>query len=88
MKKRALIPIMLTNGDEHGDRIALSLADVRLARERIHPHVHRTPILTNKFLDKASGLKLFFKCENFQKTGAFKARGAANAVIRGKWFSL
>ena len=73
---------MQTDAKEH--HFALSLNDVRVARERIKAHIHRTPIFTNKFLDKQSGLQLFFKCENFQKTGAFKARGAANAVIRGK----
>ena len=55
--------------------------DVLAAHERIRPHVHRTPILTSAFLDGMSGAQLFFKCENFQKAGAFKARGAANAVF-------
>ena len=55
--------------------------DVLAARERIAAHVHCTPVLTSSYLDAASGAKLFFKCENLQKTGAFKARGACNAVF-------
>ncbi|TAD94709.1 MAG: pyridoxal-phosphate dependent enzyme [Bacteroidetes bacterium] len=49
--------------------------------KRIKPYIHQTPILTSQSLDKMFGANLFFKCENFQKTGAFKMRGAANAVF-------
>jgi threonine dehydratase len=59
----------------------LDLDSIRSAHERIRPHVHRTPVLTSSRLDAASGASLFFKCENFQKVGAFKARGATNAVF-------
>jgi threonine dehydratase len=59
----------------------LDLARIRAAHERIRPHIHRTPVLTSARLDEASGAKLFFKCENLQKIGAFKARGATNAVF-------
>src|SRR5438874_5707181 len=59
----------------------LDLNSIRAAHERIRPHIHRTPILTSSRFDKASGASLFFKCENFQKIGAFKARGATNAVF-------
>jgi threonine dehydratase len=55
--------------------------DVLAARDRIAPHVHRTPVLTSSYLDQLTGAQLFFKCENFQKGGAFKARGASNAVF-------
>jgi len=55
--------------------------DVQQARERIRPHVHRTPVLTSSFFNNRSGAELFFKCENFQKAGAFKMRGASNAVF-------
>jgi threonine dehydratase len=55
--------------------------DVLAAHERITPHIHRTPVLTSSFMDSLTGAKLFFKCENFQKAGAFKARGASNAVF-------
>ncbi|MCA0133280.1 pyridoxal-phosphate dependent enzyme [Winogradskyella alexanderae] len=50
-------------------------------KERIQPYIHRTPVLTSQLLDDLSGAKLFFKCENFQKMGAFKMRGAANAIL-------
>jgi len=55
--------------------------DVIAAHERIKPYIHRTPILTSVFLNKLTGAELFFKCENFQKAGAFKVRGASNAVF-------
>ena len=56
--------------------------DLASASEVIAPFVHRTPVLTSRQLDALSGAHLFFKCENFQKVGAFKFRGATNAVIR------
>jgi len=56
--------------------------DVVTASEAIGSFIHHTPVLTSKQLDKISGAHLFFKCENFQKVGAFKFRGATNAVIR------
>jgi threonine dehydratase len=58
-----------------------TLADVRRAAERIRPYAHRTPVLTCASLDAMIGARLFFKCENFQKVGAFKFRGACNAVF-------
>jgi threonine dehydratase len=58
-----------------------NLADMLVAHERIKPHVHRTPVLTSRFLNELTGAELFFKCENLQKAGAFKARGASNAVF-------
>ena len=57
------------------------LSDVKTAHERISPHIHYTPIVTSQFLDAKTGAELFFKCENFQKAGAFKVRGASNAVF-------
>ena len=59
----------------------LDLDSIRSAHDRIRLHIHRTPVLTSAGLDAASGASLFFKCENFQKVGAFKARGATNAVF-------
>jgi threonine dehydratase len=56
-------------------------ADIMAAAEAIAPHVHRTPVLTSRQIDAISGAHLFFKCENFQKVGAFKFRGATNAVM-------
>lgn len=61
--------------------MSLDLAAIRAAAVRIAPHVQRTPVLTNDALDAACGAALFFKCENLQAMGAFKARGAANAVF-------
>jgi threonine dehydratase len=57
------------------------LEDVRAAALRIAPHIHRTPVHTSLTLDRELGASVFFKCENFQKVGAFKARGATNAVL-------
>ena len=54
--------------------------DVLAAAARIAPHAHRTPMLTSCSLDQITGAQLFFKCENFQRSGAFKFRGACNAV--------
>lgn len=59
---------------------AVSLDDVRRAAERIATWVHRTPVLTCATLDRAAGRQLFFKCEQWQRTGSFKFRGAASAV--------
>ena len=61
--------------------LALNLDRIRAAHERVRAYIHRTPVLTSSRFDDASGAKLFFKCENFQKIGAFKARGATNAVF-------
>ena len=58
-----------------------TLDDMLAAHERIKPHIHRTPVLTSTYFNGLSGADLFFKCENFQKAGAFKARGASNAVF-------
>lgn len=51
------------------------------AHERIKPRTHRTPVLTSQSLDRLAGAQLFFKCENLQKTGSFKIRGASNAIL-------
>ncbi len=58
-----------------------NLDSIRAAHERIRAHIHRTPVMTSSRLNDASGASLFFKCENFQEVGAFKARGATNAVF-------
>ena len=55
--------------------------DVLAARRRVRPHIHQTPVLTSTYFDTVTGARLFFKCENFQKAGAFKVRGAVNAVF-------
>ncbi len=55
--------------------------DMLAAHTRIKPYIHRTPVLTSSYLNDLTGAQLFFKCENFQKAGAFKVRGASNAVF-------
>lgn len=55
--------------------------DMLAAHERIKPYIHRTPVLTSSYFNDLTGAELFFKCENFQKAGAFKVRGACNAVF-------
>ncbi len=59
----------------------LTIDDMLAARDRIAPYIHRTPVLTSSYLNDLTGAELFFKCENFQKAGAFKVRGASNAVF-------
>lgn len=61
--------------------MSLDLPAIRAAQERIRPFIQRTPVLTSERLDTACGGNLFFKCENFQEAGAFKSRGACNAVF-------
>lgn len=58
-----------------------SLKDIQVAHFRIEEHIHRTPVMTSITLDKMLDASIFFKCENFQKVGAFKIRGAMNAVL-------
>jgi threonine dehydratase len=58
-----------------------TLETIRAAQARIAPYIHRTPVFTSQSLDELAGAKLFFKCENLQKTGSFKIRGATNAVF-------
>ncbi|MGH9775451.1 MAG: pyridoxal-phosphate dependent enzyme [Candidatus Acidiferrales bacterium] len=60
---------------------APDLEAIRAAHRRIAPRIHRTPVLTSASLDQLSGARLFFKCENLQRTGSFKFRGATNAVF-------
>src|SRR6201995_6180474 len=58
----------------------ITFADVEAAAARIAPHAHRTPVLASRSIDVAAGCRVRFKCENFQRVGAFKFRGACNAV--------
>src|ERR1700752_1349054 len=58
-----------------------TLDDIRRAAERISPYVHRTPVLTNESLNEQVDAQVYLKCENLQKVGAFKFRGACNAVF-------
>jgi len=66
---------------EQSSFVAPSWNDISEAHARIAPRIHRTPVLTSHSLDALVGAQLFFKCDNFQKTGSFKIRGAANAIL-------
>jgi threonine dehydratase len=63
------------------DLVIPTFQDMLEAHDRIRPHIHRTPVLTSSYLNDLIGAELFFKCENFHKAGAFKVRGASNAVF-------
>ena len=56
--------------------------DLVECQKRIAPYIHRTPILTSRLIDKMGGVEIFFKCENFQRMGAYKMRGATNAILQ------
>src|SRR6056297_705654 len=57
-------------------------SDIEAAHKHIHPYAHRSPVLTSSYFNEKTGASLFFKCENFQKIGAFKFRGAFNAISK------
>ena len=59
----------------------ISFDDIIIAHDRIRPYINRTPVLTSKTLNEITGAELYLKCENFQKTGSFKIRGATNAFL-------
>jgi threonine dehydratase len=65
----------------NNDPACPDLQEIRMAASRIRPYIHRTPLLTSGALNRLTGAELLFKCENFQKAGAFKARGAVNSVL-------
>ena len=56
--------------------------NIKRAKVRINPYVHTTPVLTNSSLNQLADSNLYFKCENFQRTGSFKIRGVFNAVLQ------
>lgn len=70
-----------TQSDQNIAASAPDLQTIREAHQRIRAHIHRTPVFTSETLDEIAGAHLFFKCENLQKTGSFKFRGATNAVF-------
>src|SRR5215831_1976783 len=76
----------MTTAPQAPSREAAPLAEpswesIQAAHERLAPHIHRTPVLTSESLSNMAGAELFFKCENLQKTGSFKIRGATNAIL-------
>ncbi|KIC46909.1 serine dehydratase [Ruegeria sp. ANG-S4] len=66
---------------DHTPAADLTIDDMQTAHDRIKPYIRRTPVLRSDFLNDLTGAQLFFKCENFQEAGAFKVRGACNAVF-------
>ena len=58
-----------------------TLNEIQQAHQRIKPFIHRTPVMTSELINAQAGCSIFFKCENFQKVGAFKMRGASNAIL-------
>ena len=66
---------------DFNERSYLSPAQWLAVRQRIAPYIHRTPVMTSSAIDLIAGCEIFFKCENLQKIGAFKMRGAANAAL-------
>src|SRR6185369_2148375 len=64
--------------------LMITKSSIEEAHERIKSYVHRTPVMTSQSIDKIADCSVFFKCENFQNVGAFKARGAMNAVLQLK----
>jgi threonine dehydratase/very-short-patch-repair endonuclease len=76
-------PLKSPQGDNHTEKIHSKLMKQTLIQThiRIQPYIHKTPVLTSQLLNEKTGCNLFFKCENFQKMGAFKMRGAANAIL-------
>lgn len=63
------------------EKITPTFAEIQKAHQLVKTYIHRTPVLTSQTLNKITGCQLYFKCENFQKAGAFKFRGATNAVF-------
>src|SRR5699024_10823346 len=66
----------------HLARLPVTIDDVHAARERVMPQLHRTPSLDSATLSERTGTNLAIKCETFQRTGSFKARGALNALLQ------
>tara|TARA_R110001583_G_scaffold47611_3_gene149092 strand:+ start:20351 stop:21292 length:942 start_codon:yes stop_codon:yes gene_type:complete len=60
----------------------ITLKDLQETHQRIKPFIHNTPVLSSNLINEIAGVELYFKCENFQKMGAFKMRGALNAVLQ------
>lgn len=72
---------MITSTQQTAALTVPTLNDIKKAYKKIRPYIHHTPVLTNSHVNERSGASVFFKCENFQKAGAFKFRGASNTVL-------
>jgi len=73
---------MNAHSESESDACPVTLATIREAAERLRPWARRTPVLTSRLLDRWIGARVFLKCESFQRVGAFKFRGAMNAILR------
>jgi threonine dehydratase len=80
-RKCAIIPRVNSPKNAYPVKARPDLEDIRAAHRRIAPRIHRTPVFTSASLDERAGARLFFKCDNLQKSGSFKIRGATNAVF-------
>ena len=60
----------------------LNLEDIKKAHERIRGRINHTPVMTSRTIDRMTGCKVYYKCENFQRAGAFKIRGAFNTILQ------
>src|SRR5438034_10578594 len=72
----------MSGGPSPAAGIRIGVEEIERAADRIAPYAHRTPVLTSQALDARCGGSVYLKCENFQKVGAFKFRGALNAVLQ------
>ena len=61
--------------------MSIQKEDIEKAQQRIKPYIHHTPVMTNQSINEMTGIQFYFKCENFQKIGAFKIRGGMNAAL-------
>ncbi len=78
-----ILPRVTSSNAQTGtDRLPVTLEDVRAAAARIRPHVHRTPLIPSHSLSERVGVPVFLKCENLQRAGSFKIRGAMNALLQ------
>lgn len=78
-----ILPRVTSSNAQTGtDRLPVTIEDVRAAAVRIQPHVHRTPLLPSRSLSERAGVPVFLKCENLQRAGSFKIRGAMNAMLQ------
>jgi threonine dehydratase len=75
-------PLSIGSGSQNGAPLAVSIADVRAARQTLSGLVRPTPVLRSELADERAGARLYFKCESLQRTGSFKFRGAYNSISR------
>src|SRR5581483_8364665 len=77
-----VLPQFILIGVSSSNLAAASVDDVRAAARRIRPFIHRTPLVSNRSISETVGVEVRLKCENFQRAGSFKIRGATNALLQ------